>query len=157
LLVQANASAQTTLPLGISAAASVTAQMTDATLPQAQQWILGGFGNLSAWLPAVLIGDSGALARVVVSSPPFSWSVFTITGGAYAEAGISRLEQRGPAEPYTRGLGDVGLTLSGSTTTGTSLTLTYGFPAWYRNVDGAVRESVDRNRANLYFTLNQTF
>jgi len=157
LLIQANASAQTTLPYGITAAASVNAQMTDAVLPQAQQWILGGFGNLSAWLPAVLIGDSGALARLVVSSPSFAWSVFSFSGGAYAEAGVSRLEQRGNGEPYTRGLGDLGLSLSATTTTGTSLALTYAFPVWYRNVEGAIRESADRNRANLYFTLNQTF
>jgi hypothetical protein len=28
---------------------------------------------------------------------------------------------------------------------------------WYRNVDGVIRDSVDRNRAYLYFTLNQAF
>jgi len=157
LLIQANASVQTTLPFGITAAASVNAQMTDAVLPQAQQWILGGFGNLSAWLPAVLIGDSGALGRLVLTSPPFAWGAFTFSGGGYAEAGVSRLEQRGIGEPHTRGLGDVGLTLSAGTTTGTSLTLTYGFPVWYRNVEGAIRDSADRNRAHLYFTLNQSF
>jgi len=157
LVVQANATLQAALPYDVTAAATITAQHADATLPQAQQWILGGFGNLSAWLPAVLLGDTGVLGRATVSSKNYVWSGYSLSGGGYAEAGIAKLDYRGSDEPYTRGLGDVGLTLTGSTPFGTTLTLTYAFPVWYRNVEGAVRQSVDSNRAHLYFTLNQTF
>lgn len=157
VLVQANVVAGITLPLGITAGAALTAQHADVTLPQAQQWILGGFGNLSAWLPATLVGDTGTLLRATLNTPPFQWGAFSISGGAFAEGGVSRADARRDGEPYTRGLGDLGLSLSGSTTTGTSLTLAYGWPVWYRNVEGAVRDSVDRSRAHLYFTLNQAF
>ena len=157
LLVQANATLQAALPYDITAAATITAQHADATLPQAQQWVLGGFGNLSAWLPAVLVGDSGVLGRATVASRSYQWGGYSISAGGYAEAGMARLDHRGRGEPYTRGLGDVGLTLTGSAPFGTTLTLAYAFPVWYRNVEGAVRQSVDSNRANLYFTLNQTF
>ena len=58
------------LPNGYSAALTWNGQWADATLPQNQQWVLGGFGNLTAWLPAVLVGDNGMLARASVSSPP---------------------------------------------------------------------------------------
>jgi hemolysin activation/secretion protein len=145
------------LPYGITASATVNGQFTSYVLPQSQQWVLGGFGNLSAWLPAVLIGDSVALARATVNAPPFQWEGFTFSAGGFAEVGMSRLEQRREGEPYTRGLGDVGLQLSGSTTKGTSLTLAYGWPVWYRNIDGVIRDNVERERANLYFTLNQSF
>lgn len=157
LLVQATVTASLTLPAGYTAGAALTAQQSDVTLPQAQQWILGGFGNLSAWLPATLIGDTGVLLRATANTPPFQWGAFSISGGAFAEGGVSRADIRREGEPYSRGLADAGLSLSGSTTTGTSLTLAYAWPVWYRNIDGAVRESVDRSRANLYFTLNQTF
>lgn len=157
LLVQGNATLQSSLPYDLTAALTVTAQHADATLPQAQQWVLGGYGNLSAWLPAVLIGDSGILARATLATASVQWSGYTLSAGAYAEAGVARLDHRGSGEPYTRGLGDAGLSLTGSTPFGTTLSLAYAFPVWYRNVDGAVRHAVDSNRANLYFTLTQTF
>ncbi len=157
LLVQANATLQATLPYDVTAAAMITAQHADSTLPQAQQWVLGGFGNLSAWLPAVLLGDTGALGRATVSTKAYALGGYSLSAGAYAEAGVARLDQRGRGEPYTRGLGDVGLSLTGSTPFGTTLTLAYAFPVWYRNVEGVVRQSVDSNRAHLYFTLNQAF
>lgn len=156
-LLQANLSLSASLPAGFSAGATINAQVSDDTLPQAQQWILGGFGNLSAWLPATLIGDTGALGRATLSTPPMQWGAFSFSGSAFAEAGISRPDQRPAGDPYTRGLADLGLSVVGSTTTGTSLTLAYAWPVWYRNVEGAIRESVDRSRAHLYFTLNQTF
>jgi hemolysin activation/secretion protein len=156
-LLQENLTAAVSLPAGFSANVTLTAQQTDATLPQAQQWIVGGLGNLSAWLPAVLVGDSGALVRAAVSTPNWAWGSFVFSGNAFAEAATSRLEQRGATEPYTRSLGDVGIALTGSLATGTTLTFAYAWPVWYRNVDGVIRDSVDRNRANLYFTLNQAF
>jgi len=157
LLTQASATATLGLPYGLSAGVAINGQHTSYVLPQSQQWVLGGFGNLSAWLPAVLIGDSGALGRVTLSSPTWQWNAFTFTASGFGEAGMSRLEQRGVGEPYTRGLGDAGFSISGSTTTGTSLTLAYAWPVWYRNIEGVVRDNADRTRANLYFTLNQSF
>jgi hypothetical protein len=92
-----------------------------------------------------------------LSSPTWQWNVFTFTASGFGEAGISRLEQRGVGEPYSRGLGDAGFSIAGSTTKGTSLTLAYAWPVWYRNIQGVVRDNADRTRANLYFTLNQSF
>ncbi len=157
LLVQGNATLQAAVTDDVTAALMLTAQHADVTLPQAQQWVLGGFGNLSAWLPAVLVGDSGVLARATLATRSVAWDGYTLSAGAYAEAGVARLDHRGGGEPYTRGLGDAGLSLTASAPFGTTLTLAYAFPVWYRNVDGNVRAAVDSNRANLYFTLNQTF
>lgn len=156
-LVQANASVTSALPAGFSASVTVNGQRTDDTLPQNQQWVLGGFGNLSAWLPAVVVADSGALARATVNSPPWRWGEFSLSGAAFAEAGWGRFSYRPVNDPYSRALADGGLSLSAGTTTGTSATLAYALPFWYRNIDGREREVVDRARANLYFTLNQSF
>lgn len=38
-------------------------QFSDATVPEQQQWVLGGLGNLSAYLPGVAVGDKGYLVR----------------------------------------------------------------------------------------------
>jgi len=157
LLVQASATVQSPLPYDTTGVLAVTAQYADTTLPQSQQWILGGFGNLTAWLPAVLVGDTGALARATLTSSPYVWKGLSLSGGAFAEAGVAQLHYRGNNEPSWRGLGDLGLTLTGSSPLGTTLTLSYGFPVWYHNVDGAVRKSIDSNTAHLYFTLNHAF
>ena len=156
-LIQANASVTLGLPAGFSAAATVNGQRTDDTLPQNQQWVLGGFGNLSAWLPAVIVADSGALARATVTSPPWRWGEFSLSGAAFAEAGWGRFSYRPANDPYSRALADAGLSLSAFASTGTSATLAYAWPVWYRNVDGVERDVADRARANLYFTLSQSF
>lgn len=156
-LGQANVSLTGSLPAGFSASATISGQYTEDTLPQNQQWVIGGVGNLSAWLPAVLVGDSGALARVAVNGPGYRWGDFGVSGSAFAEAGMTRFSFRPAGDPVTRSLADVGLSVSGATTFGLTATLAYAWPVWYRNVSGAIRESADSNRANLYFTLNQSF
>ena len=156
-LVQANLSATLGLPAGYSATAAVSGQRTDDTLPQNQQWVLGGYGNLTAWLPAALVADSGLLARATVASPSWRWGEFSFSGSAFAEAGWGRLSYRPVGDPFSRALADAGLSVSAFATTGTAATLAYAWPVWYRNVDGPIRDAVDRSRAHLYFTLNQTF
>ncbi|MFO1316118.1 MAG: ShlB/FhaC/HecB family hemolysin secretion/activation protein [Burkholderiales bacterium] len=156
-LGQANAGLSTSLPAGFAASVTVSGQYTEDTLPQNQQWVIGGFGNLTAWLPAVLVGDSGALARLSVNTPAYRWGDFGLSGTAFAEGGLSRYSERPAGDPVTRSLADVGLALTGSATFGLTATLAYAWPVWYRNVSGAVRDSVDSNRANLYFALNQSF
>ena len=156
-LGQANVSLSGSLPAGFSAAATVSGQFTDDTVPQNQQWVIGGVGNLSAWLPAVLVGDSGALARLAVTGPGYRWGDFGVSGAVFAEAGLTRFSYRPDGDPVTRSLADVGLSVTGATTFGLTATLAYAWPVWYRNVSGAIRESADSNRANLYFTLNQSF
>ena len=156
-LVQANVAMNVALPAGFAAGVTISGQGTDDTLPQSQQWVLGGYGNLSAWLPAVLIGDSGALARATVTSRGYAWGEFSFSAGAFAEGGFARFSQRAVTDPSSRALADAGLSVTGTTTKGTNLTLAYAWPVWYRNVDGVAREAVDRSRANLYFTLNQAF
>ena len=156
-LVQANVAMNVALPAGFAAGVTISGQGTDETLPQSQQWVLGGYGNLSAWLPAVLIGDSGALARATVTSRGYAWGEFSFSAGAFAEGGFARFSQRAVTDPSSRALADAGLSVTGTTTKGTNLTLAYAWPVWYRNVDGVAREAVDRSRANLYFTLNQAF
>jgi hemolysin activation/secretion protein len=156
-LVQANASYSQALPAGYTAGVTLSGQYADSTVPQNQQWVLGGFGNLTAWLPAALVGDSGALARVTVNSPGWAWegAGMTLSAGAFLEGGIARLHNRPVGDPVTRGLGDVGLSVSGVVHTGTSLSLAYGWPVWDRNLPEKEVEALSRSR--LYFSLNQSF
>ena len=63
-----SASYQQHLPRGFQLDLTGQSQWAFNTLPVEQQWTLGGFGNLSAWEPAVAVGDSGYLARLELSA-----------------------------------------------------------------------------------------
>lgn len=154
-LVQASFSYSQTLPAGFTASLNISGQYADATVPQNQQWVLGGFGNLTAYVPAVLVGDSGTLLRLSAFSPPWVYSGFTFTGSAFFEGGIARSHFTPALTPTTRGLADAGLSVSGNTSFGTSLTLAYAWPVTSRNLDEKTLDSLAK--ANLYFTLNQSF
>jgi len=154
-LIQGSLSYTQALPMGYSAGLTWTGQWADTTLPQNQQWVLGGFGNLTAYTPAVLVGDSGTLTRANLGTPGWQWSDLSVTGGAFFEAGIVRRHYAADGTPVSRGLSDAGLSLSGSMKTGTSLTVAYAWPLWSRNLE---QKAVDElSRAHLYFSLNQTF
>jgi len=154
-LIQASVNYQQALPYGLNASASLSAQFADSTVPQNQQWVVGGFGNLTAWLPAVMVGDSGGLARLALGSPTWAWQGYSASGSLFVEAGSVHLHYVPANNPFTRTLGDAGLALAGATPFGTTLSVGYAWPIYSRNVD---REVIDRQyRANVYFTLNQSF
>lgn len=154
-ILQLSASYAQSLPAGFSVGVNLSGQYADTTVPQNQQWVLGGFGNLTAWLPAVIVGDSGGLARVNVQAPSYAWAGYGITGSAFVEAGLVRLHLTPANSPKTRTLADSGLSLTGTTPFGTTATLAYAWPIASRNVD---LDALNRqSQANLYFTLSQTF
>ena len=153
-ILQANVNYQQALPAGYTFGVSFNAQWADSTVPQNQEWILGGLGNLSAWLPAVIIGDMGSLGRVSVNTPSWSWESLSISGAAFVEAGLTRFHFTPPTIPVTRSLADAGISITGNVTGGTSLTLAYALPVYYRNID---RNVVDSQRAQVFFSLSQSF
>jgi hemolysin activation/secretion protein len=153
--VQGNLSYSQGLPAGFSMALSLCGQWADTTVPQNQQWVIGGFGNLTAWLPAILVGDMGSLGRLSISAPAQSWAGYSLSGTAFVESGIVRLSYTPPNNPVTRTLADAGLSLTGSTPFGTNATLAFAWPIASRNVDLDAINA--QGRANLYFSLSQTF
>ncbi|MFO1413395.1 MAG: ShlB/FhaC/HecB family hemolysin secretion/activation protein [Burkholderiales bacterium] len=143
------------LPEGWSAALTWSGQWADSTLPQNQQWVLGGFGNLSAWLPAIMVGDKGTLGRATVSTPTWQWEGFSATGTAFAEWGLAGLDFAEPGVPSVRGASDAGISVSASYSTGTQLLFAYAWPLGSRNVPISALNR--QGKANLYFSLSQSF
>lgn len=47
----------------------LTGQYTNDRLPEQQQWVMGGQGNVEAFLPGLAVGDSGALLRLAMTLP----------------------------------------------------------------------------------------
>ena len=81
------------LPYQMLASIQLKGQFSlDDRVPQQQQWVLGGPDNLSAYLPGILVGDTGAYGRFQVQLPrwrvfsrPYRFSLFVETGMAQFE------------------------------------------------------------------------
>lgn len=70
---------------------SFSSQFSDEQLPQQQQWVLGGVNTMRAFLPGVLVGDTGLyVSTSIVHSAQFA--NFTIDTAVFAEAGAARYE-----------------------------------------------------------------
>jgi hemolysin activation/secretion protein len=153
--VQASLTYNQNLPYEVQFSLSLSGQYADATMPQNNQWVVGGYSNLTAWLPAVLVGDGGLLARAVLQSPGWGYAGYTVGANAFAEAGTVVSHYTPFDKPYSRLLADAGLSVTGNTPFGTSLSVAYAWPIASRNVDlDAINTAA---RANVYFTLTQSF
>lgn len=83
----------------------------DKELPQQEQWVLGGPGKLSAYLPGILVGDTGAYGRFDFQLPrlelgPFSWTLTLFT-----EAGTATFADRTGSRSAVRAVADAGAKL----------------------------------------------
>jgi hemolysin activation/secretion protein len=138
------------------------AQFTRHTLPEQQQWILGGLNNVTAYLPGVATGDAGLITRLSGEPLPIALgSHFKIVPKLFAEYGYSKLQFEG-VEPYSQpgapqdrpSLADVGLELDLACYDWLETTLTYAQPFFHSEI----RESeLDASRAYLYFQVAAKF
>lgn len=85
-------------------------QWAQDPLPQSEQWVLGGFDRLSAWLPGVAVGDRGTLTRLGYVIPLFSSLRHQLRLGLTAERGTSHFVDRSASLDTT--LSSAGLALS---------------------------------------------
>ena len=121
-------------------------------VPQDEQWVLGGTDNLSAYLPGILIGDSGAYARLQLQLPrwklfdrPYRFSLFT-------EAGTAKFEN-GP-EQSSRSACDAGVKLEAAPADWLELKLYAAEGFCESNLDS---DFVERNEADLFFNVKAEF
>jgi len=73
-------------------AVDASGQISHNTLPQQQQYVLGGVDNLSAWLPGVAIGDQGYYLRLQ-SEWRFAAGSWVLAPRVFTEYGSARLQQ----------------------------------------------------------------
>lgn len=124
-------------------------QITDNRLPEQQQWVLGGVGNLHAWLPGVAVGDSGWLSRLELRSPDWTSGDGRLRLRAFAEAGSSRLENRNTTNPTIQ-LADAGLALEWHYQDWAELHLAAAAPLSDSGIDTATLNELE---ADFYFRI----
>lgn len=146
-----NLTLQQQLPGGYIGQATLNGQWAQDTLPQQQQWVLGGLGNLSAYNSGVLLGDSGYAMRLSLQAPAHQWGAFTATPNVFLEHGAARYKfVPGGWQRIT----DIGLGLNLSTRFGTTLSALYAAPVKLENVPA---QTIKNSRATIFFVLQQSF
>ncbi|HZP12264.1 MAG TPA: hypothetical protein VFB36_07570 [Nevskiaceae bacterium] len=137
-----------------------TAQFTRHTLPEQQQWILGGLNNGTAYLPGLATGDSGLITRLSAEPAVLPLgSHLRILPKLFAEYAYSKLQLEGvelpPDEPHLRPtIADIGLELGVGVYDWLETTLTYAQPIYHHDISD---EELDASRAYLYFQIAAKF
>ncbi len=148
----ANLSWQQALPQGFSANLSASGQWGLDTLPGNQQWVVGGYGSLSAFSSS-LAGDGGYLLRATLQTPPWTWRGWQVALQGFAEQGAATTHYNPANTPGWRLLADMGLGLTFTSPWKTNLSIMAARPIAQKNVSAAV---FDSQRA-VYFVLQQPF
>lgn len=93
---------------------SLRGQLTSDRLPEQQQWVLGGPGNMYAYLPGAAVGDVGGLAGLKLHRSAFGFYGVGFEPSAFIEYGSSRFVQArsGNRPDGIASLADAGLKLS---------------------------------------------
>lgn len=127
------------------------AQLTSDTVPEQNQWVLGGAGSLSAYLPGVAVGDSGLLVRSVTEyrGLPEVYGL-QLTPRGFVEFASTRLENGG----VTQRAADIGAEVNVRVYSWLEAAVAYAEPLEKRNIPVAAQDAAD---ANLYFRLNARF
>lgn len=136
---------------------TTNAQITSDSLPEQQQWVLGGINTLSAWLPGVLVGDSGYHSILqfsfapwqLVSERPLNFSLFAEVGSSKFEGLPAPLDQR-----FT--LGDAGLRLEFEILEGLTLDAVAAVPIKDSDND-LVDDFLDDLRSDAFFNLRKVW
>lgn len=150
----ASISTSQALPLGMSASFSASGQGAFNTLPQQNQWVLGGFGSLSAYYPGVLVGDSGYSARFQLQSPNWAFQGFSASANLFAETGGTTFTYLARNQAPWQSLSDVGIGLHMQSPWGTNISVMSALPVGWNQVSASVRKA---SRVDAYFVLSQNF
>lgn len=126
-------------------------QISGDRLPEQQQWVIGGLGNLAAYIPALAVGDQGGEVRVATATP-IELASWRIQACVFTEAAWVRSESTESDEGRWRSASDVGVSLSFGHPLSPRLRMegavTLARPLEDRGFDRSERE---RAKAGVYF------
>lgn len=91
----------------------VSGQYSDGSqVPQTQQYILGGISGISAYLPGVLVGDSGAYGKLSLSGFGIGGRILKFTPSLFVEHGRVQFEDVTGSAADVRAISDAGIRFS---------------------------------------------
>lgn len=131
-------------------------QYADVTVPEQQQWIVGGNGSLYAYVPGVAVGDRGALVRLVGEYASVSAYTITFKPRVFVEFAAAEYAEEFADRP-TDGV---------QTVTDAGAEVVLGFRPWLETAlvaaiplqdSGISQRTLDEARSNFFFRLTAKF
>ena len=131
-------------------------QYADVTVPEQQQWIVGGIGNLHAYVPGVAVGDRGLLARLSSEYKGISYHEVSFKPRVFVEFAAAEYDQNfgGQLPDGVQSLTDIGAEIVVGIRPWLETALTAALPVQHDNVSKQVRDDA---RADFFFRLTAKF
>lgn len=145
------------LPKNFSLAFSIQGQWSAQTLPSQQQWTLGGLGNMAAWEPSVVVGDSGYVSKLEIYGPDISRLHSHAKLGAFIETGGVTYRAATHGECPWNSLTDAGVDLTVQLPYQFSAHAMAAFPVWRRGFTEAGKRNLSVNRLDAFFVVQKGF
>ena len=130
-------------------------QYANDTVPEQQQSIVGGIGNLHAYVPGVALGDRGLLVRLVGEYAPHTFYTVSFKPRVFLEFGAAEYSEKASGRPDgVQALTDIGAEV------------VIGFRPWLEAAlaaalplqsSGVAKQVRDDARADLLFRLTSRF
>jgi hemolysin activation/secretion protein len=134
------------------------AQFSHDTVPEQQQWVLGGVGNVTAYLPGVAIGDRGYLLRSQAGAGDYDFGGVSVSPKLFVEYGKSGFASAASANPAFTGqhpkFGDVGGEIGLKLTNWLSGAVDGAWAFTHSEVSGY---QLDKSDARVFFRLQASF
>lgn len=139
-----------------SAELQAAGQYSGVTVPEQQQWVLGGIGNLHAYVPGVAVGDSGALFRAVGERGVFDTQHWSLRLRGFVEYGAAQYTEDVAGRPAgdLQSLADAGAELVAAYKPFLELALTAAAPIYDDGVNETAREDA---RSDFFFRITAKF
>lgn len=124
----------------------------DRSVPQQEQWVLGGADNLAAYLPGIMIGDTGLYGRLQLQLPRWKLLTRPYRLSLFSEIGTSQFED-GPDTDRRRAC-SAGVKVETAPADWLEITAhaAEGFCE-----DGLDDDFVDDNEADFFFNVKATY
>jgi hypothetical protein len=130
------------------------AQFANEQLPQQQQWVLGGMGSISAYLPGVLSGDSGYYGKLDYAKTVTVLGI-EVEPEIFVEYGAAWFENASGLEGETRSIVDAGVKFSADL--GWDVQLDAVFARSLADDGFASSSALNAFEADFFFTVKKIF
>ncbi|MDB5971888.1 MAG: hypothetical protein JWQ90_4338 [Hydrocarboniphaga sp.] len=130
---------------------SLSGQLSRDSVPEQQQFLGGGVGNLDGFLPGALIGDEGGLARLQVDAKTFRSGNFSLTPHAFVEVAGASLHATPLNSSEHSTLADAGISLDLSYRTWLTAAVSSAMPIAHH---GYSSTELHNERSDIVFSLS---
>lgn len=153
--IDMSGSYQQNLPRGFQLNLVALGQWAFNTLPSQQQWTLGGLGDMTAWEPGSVVGDSGYVGRLDFYAPSLNRFRTEARLGMFLETGGVTHAKPAPSAIPWQTLMDAGVSLKLNLPYKFTITAMAAVPLEHGGFNAVGEKSLKMNRINAFVVVQK--